>query len=60
MWLGQNATLTEAISREQIGGRYDVVFQESKVSGIPFDKSNNQRGKQSPSLVNMLMKSIFV
>ena len=35
MWLEQNATLTEAVLREQIGGRYDVVFQESEVSGIP-------------------------
>ena len=30
--------LVAAILREQIGGRYDICFQETRASGIPFDK----------------------
>ena len=42
--------LAGAIMREQIGGRYDICFQETRVSGIPFDKSINQGGRE-PMLV---------
>ena len=55
-----HATLTEARLREQIGGRYDVCFQETKVTDAPFDKSIKQGGKVSPSLFDMMVKSIFV
>ena len=48
--------LAGAILREQIGGRYDICFQETRVSGIPFDKSIKQGGKESPSLFNMMMR----
>ena len=37
--------LAEAILREQIGGKYDICFQETRISGIPFDKSIKQGGK---------------
>ena len=37
-----------AILREQIGGRYDICFHETRVSGIPFDKSIKQGGKKKP------------
>ena len=35
--------LAAAILREQIGGRYDICFPETRVSGTPFDKSINRR-----------------
>ena len=50
--------LAEAILREQIGGNYDICFQETRISGIPFDKSIKQGGKESPCLFN-LMRSVF-
>ena len=50
--------LAGAILREQIGGRYDICFQETRVSGIPFDKSIKQGGKESPSLFNMMMRGL--
>ena len=40
--------LAVVILREQIGGRYDICFQETRISGIPFDKSITQGGKESP------------
>ena len=52
-------TLAGAILREQIGGKYDVFFQDTKVSKKSFDKSIKQGGKESPSLFNLMMKSIF-
>ena len=27
-----------AILREQIGGKYDICFPETRISAIPFDK----------------------
>ena len=51
--------LAEAILREQIGGRYDICFQETRISDIPFDKSIKQGGKESPSLFNLMMRSTF-
>ena len=51
--------LAGAILREQIGGRYDICFQETRVSGIPFDKSTKQDGKESPSLFNVMMSGVF-
>ena len=48
--------LAAAIWREQIG---DFCFQERRVSGIPFDKSTNQGGNESPCLFNMMMVSVF-
>ena len=50
--------LPEAPLTEHIGGRYDICFQETRVSGIPFDKSIMQGGKESPCLFNKMMKSI--
>ena len=43
------------ILREQIGGRYDICFQETRMSGIPFVKSIKQGGRESPCLFNMMM-----
>ena len=40
--------LLEAILREQIGVKYDICSQETRISGIPFDKSTKQGGKESP------------
>ena len=51
--------LAGAILREQIGGKYDICFQETRISGIPFDKSITQGGKESPCSFNLMMKSIF-
>ena len=51
--------LAGAISWEEIGGRYDIYFQETRVSGTSFDKSIKQGGKESPCLVNMMMRSVF-
>ena len=51
--------LAGAILREQIGGRYDIRFQETRVTAIPFEKSNKQSGKESPSLFNMMMRCVF-
>ena len=45
--------------REQIGGKYDVWFQETRISGIPCDKSIKQGGKESPCLFNLMMRSVF-
>ena len=58
--MGINATLTEVMLRAQLRGRCDVCFQETKLTDIPFDKATKQGGKESPSLFNMVMKSIFV
>ena len=51
--------LAEAILREQIGGNCDICFQETRISGIPFDKSIKQGGKESPCLFNLMMRSVF-
>ena len=51
--------LAEAILGEQIGGKYDICFQEARISGIPFDKSIKQGGKESPCLFNLMMRSVF-
>ena len=51
--------LAGASTREQIGCRCDSCFQETRVSGIPFDKSIEQGGKESPCLFNMVMRSVF-
>ena len=51
--------LAVAILREQIGGRYDIWFQETRVSGIPFDKSIKQGRRESSSLFNMMLRSVF-
>ena len=51
--------LAEAILREQIGGKYDVCFQETITSGIAFDKSIKQGAKESPCLFNLMMRSVF-
>ena len=51
--------LAEAILREQIGGKCDICIQETEISGIPFDKSIKQGGKESPCLFNLMMRSAF-
>ena len=51
--------LAEAILEEQIGGKYDICFQETRTSGIPFDKSIKQGEKESPCLFNLMMGSVF-
>ena len=55
-----NPVLAEAILRKQIRGKYGISFQEMTVSGIPFDTSIKQGGKESPSLFNMMMHSVFM
>ena len=40
--------IAEAILREQLGGKYDICCQETRISGIPFDMSIKQGGKESP------------
>ena len=45
--------------REQISGKYDICFQETRITGIPFDKSINQGGKEIPCLFNLMMRSVF-
>ena len=52
-------TLAGAISREQVGGRYDIYFQETRISCIPFEKSIKQGGKESPCLFNLMTESII-
>ena len=51
--------LAGAILREQIGGKYDICSQETRISGIPFDKSIKQGGRESPCLFNLMMRSVF-
>ena len=51
--------LAEAILRKQIGGKYDICFQETRITGIRFDKSIKQGGKESPCLFNLMMRSVF-
>ena len=51
--------LAKAVSREQIGGKYDIWFQETRISGIHVDKSIKQGGKESPCLFNLMMRSVF-
>ena len=49
----------EAILREQIGGKCDICFQETRISWRPFDKSTKQGGKESPCLFNLMMRNVF-
>ena len=51
--------LAGAILRQQMGGKYDICFQETRISGIPFDMSIKQGGKESPCLFNLMMRSVF-
>ena len=57
--IGIAPVLAGAILREQIGGKYDNCFQETRISDIPFDMSIKQEGKESLCLFNMMMKSVF-
>ena len=57
--MGIAPMLAGAILRAQIGGRYDICFQEARVCGIPFDKSIKHGGKESPCLFNMMIRSVF-
>ena len=45
----RNATLASGMLREQIGGKWDVYFQET--SNIPHDRSIKHGAKESPCLV---------
>ena len=54
--IGIALVLAGAILREQIGGKCDICFQETRSSDIPFDKSIKQGGKESPCLFNLMMK----
>ena len=52
--------LAGTILREQIRGKNDVCFQETRISDIPFDKSIKQGRKESPCLFELdMMKSVF-
>ena len=51
--------LAGAMLREQIGGKYDICFQETRISFIPFDKSIKQGGKESPCFFNLMMRNVF-
>ena len=55
-----NATLSTALARELIGGKSEVRFQEARVTGIPFDRTIKQGGKQRPFIFDVVMKKIFV
>ena len=57
--MGIALVLVGAILRERIGGKYDICFQETGITGIPFDKSIKQGGKESPCLFNLMMRSVF-
>ena len=51
--------LAGAILREQKGGKYDMCFRETRISHVPFCKSIKQGGKESPSLFNLMTRSVF-
>ena len=51
--------LAGAILRQQMGGKYDICFQETRISGIHFDMSIKQGRKESPCLFNLMMRSVF-
>ena len=53
------SVLAGSFLREQIGGKYDICFQETRISGIPFDTSIKQGGKESPCLFNLMIRSVF-
>ena len=38
--------LAGAISREQIGGKYGICFQETRISGIPLKSPLNSEGRR--------------
>ena len=40
--MGIDPILARAMLREQIGGKYDISFQEIRITGIPFDISIKQ------------------
>ena len=49
--------LAEAILREQTGGKYDVCFQETRISDT--NRQIKHGGKESPCLFNLMMRSVF-
>ena len=51
--------LARAILREQTGGKYDICFQDKRISDIPFGMFFKQGGNKSPSLFNLMMRGIF-
>ena len=57
--MGIDPILARAILREQISGNYDICFQETRITGIPFDKSIKQGGKEISCLFNLMMTSVF-
>ena len=57
--MGIDPILAQAILREQIGGKYDICYQETRITGIPFDKSIKKGGKEIPCLFNLMMRSVF-
>ena len=58
--LAINATLSTTLARELIRGKSEVCFQETRVTGIPFDRTIKQGGKERPFIFNMVMKNISV
>ena len=42
-----------------IGSKYDICFQETRISGTPFDNSIKQGGKESPCLLKLMMRSVI-
>ena len=40
-------------------GKYNICLQETRITDIPFDKSIKQGGKESPSLFNLMVRSVF-
>ena len=51
--------LAGAILREQVGGTYDICFSKTRISRIPFDRSIQQGGKESPCLFSLMMRGVF-
>ena len=51
--------LAGAILRDQMGDKYDICSQETRISGIPFDKSIKQGGKEISCLFNLMIRSVF-
>ena len=57
--IGIAPMLASAILREQMGGTSDICFLETRVCGVPFDKSIKQGGKESSCLFNVMMRSVL-
>ena len=57
--MGIDPILAGVILREQISGKYDTCFQETRITGTPFNKSIKQGGKEIPCLFNLMMRSVF-